>query len=58
MFRVSRHINIKAPTEKVFAFLEDKSHLPEIWPSMIEVSAMSEAEADLVLANLKTRLEG
>lgn len=38
MLRVNRKITIDAPVEKVFAFLEDKSHLPEIWPSMIEVS--------------------
>jgi uncharacterized membrane protein len=37
MFKVSRNIHIEAPVEKVFAFLEDKTHLPEIWPSMIEV---------------------
>jgi len=28
---------IKAPVSEVFAYLEDPLHLPEIWPSMVEV---------------------
>ena len=38
MIRITRTIHIDAPVERVFGFLEDKTHLPEIWPSMIEVS--------------------
>ena len=38
MLKVTRKVKINAPVEKVFGFLEDKAHLPEIWPSMIEVS--------------------
>lgn len=38
MFKVEKRVTVNAPVEKVFGFLEDKAHLPEIWPSMIEVS--------------------
>ncbi len=37
MFKVEKTVTVNAPVEKVFGFLEDKTHLPEIWPSMIEV---------------------
>lgn len=38
MFKISRSILINAPVEKVFCFMEDPANLPEIWPSMIEVT--------------------
>ena len=38
MAKVIRRATINAPIDKVFTFLEDKRHLPEIWPSMVEVS--------------------
>jgi len=37
MAKLQKHIVIHAPTEKVFAFMNDPRHLPEIWPSMVEV---------------------
>jgi carbon monoxide dehydrogenase subunit G len=33
-----KHIEINAPVEKVFEFMEDPENLPEIWPSMQEVT--------------------
>ena len=38
MSKVVRNTTIHAPAEKVFHYLEDKTHFPEFWPSMIEVS--------------------
>jgi uncharacterized protein YndB with AHSA1/START domain len=34
---IERSIVIKAPVKQVFSYLEDPLHLPEIWPSMVEV---------------------
>ncbi len=38
MERVRKEIFIEAPTSKVFEYMLDPAHLPEIWPSLIEVS--------------------
>ena len=38
MSKVARNTTIHAPAETVFQYLEDKTHFPEFWPSMIEVS--------------------
>lgn len=38
MAKVERSVLIQAPVEKVFSFAADPSHLPEFWPSMMEVS--------------------
>lgn len=38
MFKISRSVVIDAPVEKVYGYMEDPTHLPEIWPSMIEVN--------------------
>lgn len=37
MAKIHKSITIKAPVEKVFEFMTDPEHLPEIWPSMMEV---------------------
>jgi uncharacterized membrane protein len=38
MAKLSRKTTIHARAEDVFNFLEDKTHVPEFWPSMIAVS--------------------
>jgi len=38
MFEIKKSILIDAPIEKVFGFMENPTNLPEIWPSMIEVT--------------------
>jgi uncharacterized protein YndB with AHSA1/START domain len=38
MEKLRRSTTIHAPVGEVFNFLEDKTHVPEFWPSMIEVS--------------------
>ncbi len=38
MAKVSRTTTVHKPVEDVFHFLEDKTHFPEFWPSMMEVS--------------------
>lgn len=42
MEKLVRRTTIHAPVEEVFHFLEDKTHLPEFWPSMVEVSNISD----------------
>jgi uncharacterized membrane protein len=34
---IEKSILIKAPVKQVFSYLGDPEHLPEIWPSMVEV---------------------
>jgi uncharacterized protein YndB with AHSA1/START domain len=34
---IEKSIMIDAPPKEVFSFLEKPEHLPEIWPSMVEV---------------------
>lgn len=38
MAKLSRTIHIKAPVEKVYNYLTEPTNLPEVWPSMVEVS--------------------
>jgi uncharacterized protein YndB with AHSA1/START domain len=38
MERIKRTIFIEAPPAKVFGYLMDPRNLPEIWPSMVEIS--------------------
>jgi uncharacterized protein YndB with AHSA1/START domain len=38
MATITKEITIKAPPKEVYGFFEDPTHLPEIWPSMIEVT--------------------
>ena len=38
MPHISKSIEINAPVSEVFAFMARPEHLPEIWPSMLEVS--------------------
>ena len=37
MTTIERSIRIEAPLPKVFAYMSDPLHRPEIWPSMVEV---------------------
>jgi uncharacterized protein YndB with AHSA1/START domain len=34
---IEKTVTIDAPLEKIFDYLEEPSHLPEIWPSLYEV---------------------
>ena len=38
MTTIRKSITINAPVERVFDYMTDPNHLPEIWPSMVEVS--------------------
>jgi carbon monoxide dehydrogenase subunit G len=38
MVELKKHIEINAPVEKVFDFMEEPENLPEIWPSLQEVT--------------------
>jgi uncharacterized protein YndB with AHSA1/START domain len=38
MERIKRTVFIEAPPAKVFGYLMDPRNLPEIWPSMVEIS--------------------
>lgn len=37
MATIRRSISIRAPVDRVFDYLADPRHLPEIWPSMVAV---------------------
>jgi hypothetical protein len=37
MLQFERSLTIPAPIEKVFPYVFDRAHLPEIWPSLLEV---------------------
>jgi len=37
VIKMNKSIFINAKVEKVFAYVEDPSNLPEVWPSMAEV---------------------
>lgn len=37
MTTIRKSITIHAPVDQVFAYVNDPEHLPEIWPSMVEV---------------------
>jgi len=41
--KLQKSITINAPVEKVFAYLSDPNHLPEIWPSMVEIKDVKPA---------------
>jgi uncharacterized membrane protein len=38
MAKISKSITIQAPVSQVFEYVNAPEHLPEIWPSMLEVS--------------------
>ena len=42
MVTLEREIRVDAPPEKVFTYVENPTHLPEFWPSMMEVKEIKE----------------
>ena len=44
MEKMKRDLHIDAPVEKVFDFISKPEHMPEIWPSMIRVDNVKDAE--------------
>jgi uncharacterized membrane protein len=43
MERIQKSVMIHAPVAQVFEFLADPRNLPDVWPSLIEVSNLDEA---------------
>lgn len=43
MAKITKMINIDAPVDKVFSFMNNPGNLPEIWPSMVEVKDIKPA---------------
>lgn len=43
MARLQKSVTIHAPIDKVFTFMNDPRHLPDIWPSMIDVKDVTPA---------------
>ena len=37
MAMIRRSISIRAPVDRVFDYVADPTHLPEIWPSLVDV---------------------
>ena len=44
MKTIMRDIRIDAPVDRVFDFLVDPRHLPEIWPNVVEVERVKKAK--------------
>jgi uncharacterized protein YndB with AHSA1/START domain len=40
MAAIKKSIHIEAPPERVFEYFADSRHLPEIWPSMVDVTGI------------------
>jgi uncharacterized protein YndB with AHSA1/START domain len=40
MEKIKKTVFINAPPAKVFDYLSDPTHLPEVWPSMVDVSGV------------------
>ena len=38
MAKIEKTITINAPVEKVFGYVSEPTNLPEIWPSLVEVT--------------------
>jgi uncharacterized membrane protein len=45
MAKLQKSIVIKSPVEKVFSYMSDPTHLPDIWPSMAEVKDVKPSPA-------------
>lgn len=41
---IRRSITIHAPVERVFDYVADPAHLPEVWPSLVEVRNVEDHE--------------
>lgn len=40
MAKLENSINVNAPVEKIFNYISDQTNLPEIWPSLVEITDM------------------
>jgi len=58
MAKLSRSIHIKAPVEKVYNFLVEPTSLPEVWPSMVEVSNVHRDPSGLHKFSWKYKMAG
>jgi uncharacterized protein YndB with AHSA1/START domain len=38
MAKLEKSITVNAPIEKIFNYISDQTHLPEIWPSLVEIT--------------------
>jgi uncharacterized membrane protein len=45
MLKLHKKIVVKAPVDKVFAYVEKPENLPQIWPSLYEVSKIEKIPA-------------
>src|SRR5512144_1805488 len=44
MATIRRSISIHAPVDRVFDYIADPMHLPEVWPSLVEVRNVEDHE--------------
>lgn len=45
MLKFERSLTLNTPVEQVFEYVADRSHLPTIWPSLIEVTDLKHLPA-------------
>jgi uncharacterized membrane protein len=38
MAKLEKNITINAPLDKTFAYISDRNNLPDIWPSLVEIT--------------------
>ena len=58
MFVIKKSVTINAPVKKVFEFMDDPTHLPEIWPSMIEVKNVHQNSKGLLAYDWVYKMAG
>jgi uncharacterized membrane protein len=58
MAKLSKSILINAPVEKIFDYMNDPTNMPEIWPSMVEVSNVKELPNGGVCFNFVYKMAG
>ena len=52
MAKIVRSVTINVPVEKVFNYMDDPLNLPEIWPSLVEISDVKRTPEGVGSTNL------
>jgi uncharacterized membrane protein len=58
MTKIEKSININAPVEKVFSYMAEPTHLPEIWPNLKNVKDVILAEGRVSSYHWTYRMAG
>jgi uncharacterized membrane protein len=58
MPKIEKSINVNAPVEKVFSYMAEPTHLPEIWPNLKNVRDVIRAEGKVTSYHWTYRMAG